>query len=30
MQLDCNMQQARDDKSLMERLNEIRKYAAIL
>lgn len=30
MQLDCNMQQTQSDKSFMERLNEIRKYAALL
>ena len=30
MQLDCNMQQAQSDKSFMERLNRIRKYAAVL
>lgn len=30
MQLDYNMRQAANDKSLMERLNQIRKYAALL
>lgn len=30
MQLDCTMQQAKNDKSFMERLNKIRKYAALL
>ena len=30
MQLDCNMQQTANDKPFMERLNQIRKYAAIL
>lgn len=30
MQLDCNMQQTANDKPFMERLNQIRKYAALL
>ncbi|WP_297644274.1 hypothetical protein [uncultured Bacteroides sp.] len=30
MQLDCNMQQTTSDKSFMERLAQIRKYAALL
>lgn len=30
MQLDYNMQQATRDKSFMERLNQVRKYAALL
>ncbi|MDO4159188.1 MAG: HigA family addiction module antitoxin [Prevotellaceae bacterium] len=30
MQLDYNMQQTTNDKSFMERLNKIRKYAALL
>lgn len=30
MQLDYNMQQTANDKSFMERLNQIRKYAALL
>ena len=30
MQLDYNLQQAANDKSFMERLNRIRKYAAVL
>lgn len=30
MQLDYNMQQTSNDKSFMERLNRIRKYAALL
>lgn len=30
MQLDCNMEQTKSDKSFMERLNEVRKYAALL
>lgn len=30
MQLDCNMQQTQSDQSFMERLNKIRKYAALL
>ena len=30
MQLDYNMQQTASDKSFMERLNQIRKYAALL
>lgn len=30
MQLDYNMRQAASDKSFMERLNQIRKYAALL
>ena len=30
MQLDYNLQQATNDKSFMERLNRIRKYAAVL
>ena len=30
MQLDYNMQQTRNDKSFMERLNRIRQYAALL
>ena len=30
MQLDCNMQQAAADPSFMERLKQVRKYAAML
>ena len=30
MQLDYNMQQATRDKSFMERLAQVRKYAALL
>lgn len=30
LQLKYNMQQAMDDKTFMERLNQIRKYAALL
>lgn len=30
MQLDYNMRQAASDKSFMERLNQVRKYAALL
>lgn len=30
MQLDYNMQQTARDKSFMERLNQVRKYAALL
>ena len=30
MQLDYNMRQAADDKSFMERLNQVRRYAALL
>lgn len=30
MQLDYNMRQAANDKSFMERLNQVRKYAALL
>lgn len=30
IQLDYNMQQAANDKTFMERLNQIRKYAALL
>lgn len=30
MQLDYNMRQAANDKSFMERLNKVRKYAALL
>ena len=30
MQLDYNMQQTRNDKSFMERLNRIRQYAVLL
>lgn len=30
MQLDYNMRQATSDKSFMERLNQVRKYAALL
>lgn len=30
LQLKYNMQQAMDDKTLMERLSQIRKYAALL
>lgn len=30
MQLDCNMQLARNDKPFMERLSQIRKFAAML
>lgn len=30
MQLDCNMQQAAADPSFMERLKQVRKYAALL
>lgn len=30
MQLDYNMQTAKGDKSFMERLNQVRKYAALL
>ena len=30
MQLDYNLQKASHDKSFMERLNRIRKYAAVL
>lgn len=30
IQLDYNMQQAANDKTFMERLNRIRKYAALL
>ena len=30
MQLDCNMQQAASDPTFMERLKQVRKYAAML
>lgn len=30
MQLDYNMRQTTSDKSFMERLNQVRKYAALL
>lgn len=30
MQLDYNMRQVANDKSFMERLNQVRKYAALL
>ena len=30
MQLDCNMRQAAADPSFMERLKQVRKYAAML
>lgn len=30
MQIDCNMQQAASNPSFMERLKQVRKYAAIL
>lgn len=30
MQLDFNMRQAANDQSFMERLNQVRKYAALL